>query len=161
MPPDRVQHNRRIGELLRPPLYIFFYMYNSLFCTHGYVVVPAAAFFPSFSYSPHQKSKSAHLGNSKVTESASLLFSMQDGGRFYRTSKLFFSSPSFFFAFSRRPIAIDFSSSFFFSSRAEINSSSFPSIIHYQTLCAFFRKNPYYLIPSCLLSSLVFLVVYF
>ena len=69
-------------------------MYNSLFCTHGYV---AAAFFPSFSYSPHQKSKSAHLGNSKVTESASLLFSMQDGGRFYRTSKLFFSSPSFFF----------------------------------------------------------------
>ena len=158
MPPDRVQHNRRIGELLRPPLYIYFYMYNSLFCTHGYV---AAAFFPSFSYSPHQKSKSAHLGNSKVTESASLLFSMQDGGRFYRTSKLFFSSPSFFFAFSRRPIAIDFSSNFFFSSRAEINSSSFPSIIHYQTLCAFFRKNPYYLIPSCLLSSLVFLVVYF
>ena len=69
-------------------------MYNSLFCTHGYV---AAAFFPSFSYSPHQKSKSAHLGNSKVTESASLLFSMQDGGRFYRTSKLFFSFPSFFF----------------------------------------------------------------
>ena len=72
-----------------------------------------------------------------------------------------FPFPHFFFAFYRRPIAIDFSSSFFFSSRAEINSSSFPSIIHYQTLCAFFRKNPYYLIPSCLLSSLVFLVVYF
>ena len=160
MPPDRVQ-----SPYWRAPpfpfIYIFLYVQFSIVHTHGYVVVPAAAFFPSFSYSPHQKSKSAHLGNSKVTESASLLFSMQDGGRFYRTSKLFFSSPSFFFAFSRRPIAIDFSSNFFFSSRAEINSSSFPSIIHYQTLCAFFRKNPYYLIPSCLLSSLVFLVVYF